>query len=190
MSPVQLLHYRQIYSEANRKSQILKGVPFTPSRLSLMDGAARMPRGRKVAKQDQPDDSSGLSSFETERNIRWPSVNIRLQVQRKVKLERNEHHINSHLPLSFSRLRWALDMPASKFKLILRRFSRFRSSWNSSRTLWFVLADVSIKPQPQDLAKSATSRVGTSRLVSSHLLPTSISGCTGASAPLIDAISW
>lgn len=50
-------------------------------------------------------------------------------------------------------------------------------TWNSSLTLWFVLADVSIKCEDHFLACSSPSLAVSSRAsVSSHLFPTSMSG--------------
>jgi len=55
-----------------------------------------------------------------------------------------------------------------------RFFSRVSKSRNRASTLWFVLADVSKKPQPQLAASAAPSLIETSRTdgLSSHLFPT------------------
>ena len=64
----------------------------------------------------------------------------------------------------------------------VRLVSRRRSSSNSSWTLWFVFADVSMNPDFHDLASATPSSVLTSRNDSSHLLPTSIMGTLSISA--------
>lgn len=53
-------------------------------------------------------------------------------------------------------------------------FSSINRSRNKAFTLWFVLADVSKKPQPQFAASAAPSLIDTSRTdgLSSHLFPT------------------
>lgn len=55
-----------------------------------------------------------------------------------------------------------------------RFFSRVSRSRNRASTLWFVLAEVSRKPQPQLAASAAPSLIDTSRTdgLSSHLFPT------------------
>lgn len=70
-------------------------------------------------------------------------------------------------------------------------FSRLRSSWNSSLTLWLVLADVSMKWQPHRRASASPSSAETSRVsFSSHLLPTNMIGIDGSSAaPLVSLIT-
>lgn len=63
-------------------------------------------------------------------------------------------------------------------------------TWNSWVTLWLVLADVSIKETPHACACPWPSAADTSRIsgLSSHLLPASITGMVGSSAPFISFI--
>lgn len=72
-----------------------------------------------------------------------------------------------------------------------RFFSRVSRSRNRVSTLWFVLAEVSRKPQPQLAASAAPSLIDTSRTdgLSSHLFPTNIMGICEISWPLSSLIT-
>ena len=108
-----------------------------------------------------------------------------------VALVRSAHwiHMTTHLPFSFSLRFCARDFLPSSWRLIVLRFSSCRSSWNSSFTLWDVLAEVSMKAQFHCLARAWPLVSVTSRPeLSSHLLPTSITGMVSTS-PLMSRIS-
>lgn len=95
-------------------------------------------------------------------------------------------HIRAHLPLSFS-LR-SCDfflLLVSGLRLTFLLFSMFKSSWNISFTFSFVLADVSMKPQPHFFAHCWPCSFVTCRSPSgsSHLFPTSMSGAASRSLP-------
>jgi len=100
---------------------------------------------------------------------------------------RGPHYISAH----FSRiLRPRIDFFSGCNDMFLF-FSRLSSSWNSSFTLWLVLADVSMKWQPHRRASASPSSADTSRVsFSSHLLPTNMIGIDGSSdAPFVSLIT-
>ena len=97
-------------------------------------------------------------------------------------------HITEHFPFNFSLRNWDLLFLASGLRVIVLLFSICSSSWNSSLTLWLVFADVSMKAHCHCFASASPRLVETSRLVSSHLLPTNITGMPSMS-PLISQTS-
>ena len=95
-------------------------------------------------------------------------------------------HMRAHLPLSFSLRNCDFFLLlVSGLRLTFRLFSMFNNSWNISLTFSFVLADVSMKPQPHFFACCWPWSVVTCRSLSgsSHLFPTSISGAASRSLP-------
>ncbi|TNN53310.1 hypothetical protein EYF80_036465 [Liparis tanakae] len=72
-------------------------------------------------------------------------------------------HITLHLPFSLSARDCFPERLPSMLRLMFLFLSRFSSSWNSSVTLWLVLADVSMKAHFHWLAWASPSLVSTSR---------------------------
>lgn len=98
-------------------------------------------------------------------------------------------YMTLHFPFSLSARFCFPDRLPSMLRLMSLFFSRASSSWNSSFTLEFVLADVSMKAHFQAVAWASPSFVSTSRCaISSLLLPTSMMGMDSV-LPLI-ARTW
>lgn len=98
-------------------------------------------------------------------------------------------YMTLHFPFSLSARFCFPERLPSMLRLMSLFFSRASSSWNSSFTLEFVLADVSMKAHFQAAAWASPSFVSSSRwAVSSLLLPTSMMGMD-STVPLM-ARTW
>lgn len=115
-----------------------------------------------------------------------------------LKSHRTEHMFNVelliHMTLHFSFILldpgsfWRLLFFESSCSEIFLFFSMLSSSWNNSFTLWFVLAEVSMKLHPQREASLSPSVVATCWINQFHI--SEISGFRGGVFWLVCCIVW